>query len=180
MSTENWKEIPGYNGRYYVSDLGRVKSVDTMVEMINRGTRCKAIRHGCMLKLHKCKKHKDYLCVHLFKNGIGKYYSVHRLVAQAFIPNPEGKPQVNHKDENPANNAASNLEWATAQENSSYGSRPSKYYKRVRMIGEDGRTIKIFPSLKDAAAAVGVKYPSISAVCHGRQKTVKGYRWAYV
>ena len=71
MSTENWKEIPGFDGRYYVSDLGRVKSVDTMVEMINKGTRCKSLRPGRMMKLHKRKKYLDYLDVHLFKNGVG-------------------------------------------------------------------------------------------------------------
>lgn len=102
---EEWRPIVGYEGLYEVSNLGRVRSFKWGREEIR--------------KLHITKK--GYLEVGLCKEGKQKMFKVHRLVAQAFIPNPEGLPVINHRDENPKNNKVDNLEWCTYKYNSNYG-----------------------------------------------------------
>ena len=112
---EIWKDIDGFGGCYQVSNLGRVKSLDRNV----KGNKSNYIRIG---KILSPKTHRNgYLCVVLCKDRIGKMYYIHRLVAQAFIPNPDRLPQVNHKDENKTNNNVENLEWCSAEYNTNYG-----------------------------------------------------------
>jgi len=113
MSNEEiWKDIEGYEGFFMVSNQGRVKSLDRVIEHPNHGL--------CLIK-GKLRKlpinDKGYHKVGLNKDGKTKKFSVHRLVAQAFIPNPESKPQVNHIDGVKTNNNVSNLEWVTNYEN---------------------------------------------------------------
>lgn len=98
---EIWKDVIGYEGLYQVSNLGRVKSFKFKNERLLGGTI----------------NHNGYRVVNLTKNGITKHKFVHRLVANAFIDNPQGKPFVNHIDSNPLNNMVSNLEWCTQSEN---------------------------------------------------------------
>lgn len=105
---EIWKDIQGYEGLYQVSNLGRVKS---LARLDTRGQRVSE-------KILKLGKHRaGYFRVNLYKNGKMKQYLVHRLVALAFIPNPENKEQVNHIDGNKQNNVIENLEWCTHSEN---------------------------------------------------------------
>lgn len=99
---EIFKDIKGYEGLYQVSNYGNVKS----------------LKNNIIKKPSKLPK--GYLQMRLSKNGKCKYISIHRLVAQAFIPNPQFKPCVNHKDCNPQNNCVDNLEWCTYKENNSY------------------------------------------------------------
>lgn len=106
---EIWKDIEGYEGYYQVSSLGRVKSL-TRKDSLNR------TRKGKVLKPFD-DNNKGYLLVDLVKFGKSKTVKVHRLVANAFIPNPLNKPQVNHDDGDKKNNNAKNLEWATREEN---------------------------------------------------------------
>lgn len=112
MRMEIYKDIPGYKGRYQITSWGRVWNVDKE----------KFVRP----EIH----HKGYLRVDLF-NGFGKrkHFKVHRLVASAFIPNPDNKPQVNHKDGNKQNNSFTNLEWVTDKEN-------KKHQKQMHDQGE--------------------------------------------
>ena len=116
MTEEIWRPVVGYEGLYEVSNTGRVRSLDRYV-------RCKSYR------LHKGKvlspgKDKDgYLFVVLSCNGKHKTIAVHKLVAQAFIPNPDDLPIINHKDEDKTNNRVDNLEWCTAKYNMNYGTR---------------------------------------------------------
>ena len=105
---EIWKDIEGYEGLYQISNLGRVRSL------------ARATTSGKVLK--QMKKH-GYMNVCFSKNNVDKYFRVHRLVALAFIPNPENKPTVNHIDGNKANNNVSNLEWATHSENETHSYR---------------------------------------------------------
>lgn len=108
---EEWRVIPNYNGVYYVSNFGRVKSIDHYCKnRIGSGKQT-----GRILKQHKC--YKGYLRVSLSKNKIKKNYSVHRLVAKSFCENPKNKPQVNHIDGIKDNNISGNLEWVTNSEN---------------------------------------------------------------
>ena len=111
---EIWKDIEGYEGRYQVSNFGNVKSLN--------------YKHTGEEKImQSCKDKIGYLHIKLFMNGKPKMYKVHRLVAQAFIPNPNNYPQVNHKDENKTNNHVSNLEFCTPKYNNNYGTHNEKF-----------------------------------------------------
>lgn len=117
---EIWKSILGYEGLYEVSNLGRVRSLDRRVSYTNGQVH---IHKGRILKPGVS---NGYMQVHLCNNGSMKQPLVHRLVAEAFIPNPDNLPQVNHKDENPSNNNVDNLEWCTSEYNINYGTRTNK------------------------------------------------------
>ena len=104
---EEWKAIPGYEGLYEVSNKGNVRNV----------------RRNTLLRLQK---NQGYIKVWLYKNGIGTGLRVHRLVAEAFLPNPDNLPEVNHKDEDKTNNNVDNLEWCNRKYNINYGSRKDK------------------------------------------------------
>ena len=119
---EIWKPVIGYEGLYEVSNLGRVRSIDRLVKYSNGQIH---LHKGRMLSpglVHKL----GYLQVALCNNGKIKHKMVYRLVAEAFLPNPDNLPQVNHKDENPFNNCVENLEWCTIEYNINYGTRTQK------------------------------------------------------
>lgn len=112
---EVWEDIKDYEGYYQISTFGRVKSLDRLVS----GKRSNQKLKGRILKQSAKKANRNYkrYVVSLSKNSKCKHFMAHRLVAQAFIPNPENKPEINHKDGNPLNNNVENLEWATHKEN---------------------------------------------------------------
>ena len=114
MKKEYWKPVVGYEGHYQVSNFGRVKSIKFGKEIILK----QHIRRG-------------YYSVNLSKNGIAKRYSVHRLVAEAFLPNPDNLPQINHKDENKSNNNINNLEWCDSEYNNNYGTRNKRVSEKM-------------------------------------------------
>ena len=113
---EIWKNIAGYEGLYEVSSFGRVRS----------------LRFGKTKILKPGKNKKGYLRVSLCKNGKQKTFFVHRLVAQAFLENPQNLPQINHKDENKQNNRLENLEWCSCDYNNNYGTRNERAGKANR------------------------------------------------
>lgn len=119
---ETWKYVHGYEGIYQVSNLGRVRSVD---RLLSDGRN----RKGVMLKPYVDKD--GYKHVTLTANSTSKHYFVHRLVAEAFIENPNGLPQINHKDETRDNNNVNNLEWCDARYNLVYGNHLSKISKKI-------------------------------------------------
>ena len=143
---ERWRWVPGYEGLYMVSDWGRIMSAP------------KANPHGpaCGRVLSQAYSGSGYPGVSLSANGTAKRYSVHRLVAEAFIPNPENKPQVNHIDGNKANNAASNLEWVTASENAlhSYRNLPRKKFSHFHSVKLTPSQAKAIRESKGPAASV--------------------------
>jgi hypothetical protein len=121
---EIWRDIEGYEGLYQVSNLGRVKSL-YRVTISNSGR-----RYTCQeMILRQGVSTRNYRNVVLRKNCSSKTYSVHQLVARAFIPNPDNLPMINHKDENPSNNCVDNLEWCTAKYNSNYGTSVERMLK---------------------------------------------------
>jgi len=169
MSVEIWKPVVGYEGLYEVSSMGRVKS-------LKRNTAIDRI-----LKPHNTKK---YFQVCLCKNGIIAYKTVHRLVAEAFIPNPDNLPEVNHKDENKLNNEISNLEWISRIGNLTYGTRLQRIgrakAKAVKAFDAEGVLVGEYTSINEAAEATGLAPINISRCCRGIYKRSGGYKWQYI
>lgn len=126
MMNEIWKDIDEYVGLYQVSNYGLVRSLDRTIEFIRNGKITRQKRKG---KILNCNKIQDdgYCNVTLSKNSNTKIFPVHRLVAEAFIPNPDNLPCVNHKDENKFNNCTDNLEWCTVAYNNSYGTKIDRF-----------------------------------------------------
>ncbi|AMB18680.1 HNH homing endonuclease [Bacillus phage Eldridge] len=173
MTNEVWKDIKGFEGRYQVSNCGRVKSF---------------LYGGRILKLGVASN--GYLRVVLNNNGRRHFFSVHKLVALAFIHNsyPDTQTQINHKNENKEDNRADNLEWCTPQYNVSYGNRNSKISKALRnkkgmaVIATHVETGKelYFVTMSEAHRQ-GYKKQNICALCKGkgRLRTYRGYTWRY-
>ena len=113
---EEWRPVVRYEGLYEVSNTGQVRSLDRFYYRLHKGK-----------VLSPTKDRYGYLTVTLNCNGKSKTIKIHRLVAQAFLPNPDNLPQVNHKDEDKTNNNVTNLEWCTAKYNVNFGTRQERY-----------------------------------------------------
>ena len=178
--TEEWRDIDGYEGLYQVSNLGRVKSLN--------------YNHTGTEKIMKPYKNTwGYLKVSLSKERKNKLISIHRLVAKAFISNPDNLPQVNHINEVKTDNRAVNLEWCNARYNSNYGTRNIRALdtksqrgvscgeKKIKQISLTGEVIYIWNSASEAGRN-GYKTQCVSACCRGDgyHKTYKGYKWEFV
>ena len=124
---EQWKDIEGFDGRYQISNLGRVKSCSRLIRVSHRGY--VGYRKTQEKIMKPCTMRNGYQYIEFHKNGEQSREFVHRLVARAFIPNLNNLPFVNHKDENPSNNNVDNLEWCTSKYNCNYGNRNAKISK---------------------------------------------------
>ena len=183
MPEEIWKDIPGYEGLYQVSSLGRVKKLDTYLVDKN-GKRYH--RKGRILKPNtwkqKTRLSTNRKVVDLYKNGRRKTFRIHRLVAIAFIPNPDKKPDINHIDGNGENNNINNLEWVTKNENMWHaryilGFQNGFKNKAVRCV----ETGEVFPSTGEAARAKGVDQSSVSRAANKKRlKRTAGCHWEFV
>ena len=130
---EVWKDIPGYEGLYQASNLGKIRSLDKLTKGGNQyGCQFITKKRGRILKEYFNKS--GYKQVTLVVNNKAKRFILHRLVAKTFIPNPNNLPQINHKDEDKTNNCAKNLEWCTCSYNINYGSRNEKAAEKLRNI----------------------------------------------
>ncbi len=159
---EIWKDIVGYEGLYQVSNLGNVKSKRKVLSQ-TKG---------------------KYLKVILSKNGKEKVVNVHRLVAQAFIPNIDNLPQVNHKDENKYNNKVENLEWCDNKYNNNYkdkAKRSSIGQSKYKIIQKDknNNIIKIWPNIWELRHNTSYDTTNIRKCCKGQYEYAYGYKWEY-
>ena len=168
MTLEIWKDIDGYEGLYQVSNLGRIKSLN--------------YKRTGRTKILKLVKSNGYLDIILYNNGKCKHYLVHRLVAKAFIPNPDSLPEINHIDENKTNNKVDNLEWCTSKYNSNYGTKPLRFSKSRGISVKCIETEIVYHSAREAERQTGIDNTQIVGVCKGKYgyQTAGGYTWEYV
>lgn len=170
---EIWKDIPKFPD-YQISNFGRLKSKER-INAYGRTITEKIIK-PCLNTEY------GYFYESLASDGTRKNVLIHRLVAEAFIPNPNRFPIVNHKDENKLNNKVSNLEWCDYSYNFKYSFEKHKerYCRQVAKLDDNGNIIKVYKSIKEAGDENGLKNPySISSCCRGRIKTSGGFRWIY-
>ena len=180
---KEWRDIEGFEGLYQVSADGKIYSNYSNKILVER------------------KDKLGYCRVNLYKNKRCYSKTVHRLVALAFIPNPQRLPIINHKDENPSNNNVNNLEWCTYSYNTSYGTARQRsvahtnYEARTRVTDyakcarsrmkpvlqiKDGKVVKRWNSAKEAILALSKSgHANISEACQGKRKTVLGFEWKY-
>ena len=181
-ANEIWRPVKGYEGYYEVSDLARVRSLDRWVASNNKNLPDMVFIPGKIMSQHLHKS--GYFYIRLQKDGDRRAFKVHRLVAEAFVPNPDNLPQVNHKDENKQNNLPSNLEWCTQHYNMTYGGRLERLSdinskKPIEQLTLDGQHVAYYKGRKDAEHKSGGKFQAatIQAVLSGRRKTAYGYLW---
>ena len=164
---EIWKDVIGFEGHYQVSNKGKVRSI--------KNNKIKE------LKPYKEIKRCGYLSVYLRLPGQKFTKKVHRLVAEAFIPNPNGFPEVNHIDENKENNCVENLEWCTGEYNLCYGTRLKRISEsnkmKVAQYSLNGELLEVFNSQGEAAEKTNSTQGGISDCIRGRIKTHNGYVW---
>lgn len=179
---EIWKDITGYEGLYQISNMGRVKRLPSVIHLKTGGV--KNYRGG-VLTPNRGRSAWKYESVSLSKNGEVHAFSIHRLVAMMFVPNPDGKPEVNHIDENIYNNRFDNLEWVSHRENIMSGTVQeridkgrNKCKKKVYQYDKKGNLIKTYDGCVDVEKD-GFSSKCVATCCVGKQKTHKGFVWSH-
>ena len=168
---EIYKDIVGYEGKYQVSNLGNVKSLNYH-------------RSGKEKVLTPFHKPNGYMTITLWKDNSGHTKHIHRLVAETFIENPDNLPEVNHIDENKENNRIDNLEWCNSKYNMNYGEGAHKksaenHKKTVEQYDLQGNFIKEWRSATDIHKELGFSNSNIAKCCRNKSKTAYGYIWRY-
>lgn len=180
---EIWKDIENYEGLYQVSNLGRVRSLDRVVKSERTGY--KTVR-GKIIK--PTIQNTGYYYVLLYKDGKALRKTLHRIIAKAFIPNPENKPQIDHINGDKTDCRIENMRWVTPGENNSNPHRCKEFscsksgngYKKIRQYSLDGTFIKEWDGSKPAAISLGKKSSAHIVDClAGRKHSAYGYKWAY-
>lgn len=171
---EEWKDIEDYEGLYQVSSEGRVKSLKFGKEKILRYT----------------KANKGYAQLTLSKNSIQTTYKIHRLVAEAFIPNPDNKPQIDHINTDRTDNRVENLRWVTPKENCNNSITIENYSKcklgllnhntkPILQFTKDGEFVKKWDSMSEIEKELGFNHSHLTSCCRQKKKSAYGYVWMY-
>lgn len=177
---EHWKDIDGFEGLYQVSDKGRVRSLDRVVLATRYGKPLPITKKGRVLRTSV--KKDGYVSIQIYKDS--KYYTftVHRLVAKAFVENPDNLPEINHIDGNKQNNTVDNLEWCTRGYNIRHAFKTGLYnpdnrrHNRKKVVRSDG---VVFDSLTQAARESGTHISDVSMCCHGKLAHTAGYGFEF-
>lgn len=165
---EIWKDIKGYEGKYQISNLGRVKSLN--------------YNNTKKEKIIKSEITKGYVRYRLSKNKKLKRFLAHRLVAEAFIPNPNNYPIINHIDGNPLNNDIKNLEWCTYKYNAQHALKTGlvEMHSFIMKDKKTKKTLRIFKNLYELQENIKLPYYShIYNCCKGTRKSAYGYIWEF-
>lgn len=187
MTDEIWKPIKDFEDSYEVSSKGRVRSLDKIVVDNLKGTERRRLIKGKILKPYLCKGN-GYLLVTLSKNSKFKYKTIHRLVAESFIPNPNSYPSINHKDEDKQNNNLENLEWCTVSYNTTYGTAQERHSKNsinkgrsrsVVQLSLNDELISIYPSFAEVKRKLGYDASYIRRKCYFKygNNIAFGFKW---
>ena len=181
---EIWKPCKGFEEFYEVSNTGHVRSIALYSDKHKRVIK----RKHPVIKAEET-THDGYKRVLLCLYGVHHHCAVHRLVAQTFIPNIDGLPEVNHKDENTQNNSVGNLEWCSRKYNANYGTHPKRIKERMRknhptakpviQFDISGNKVREWKSQKEAARYLGIRSENISRCCKGKNHQAAGYYWHY-
>jgi len=187
---EIWKDIKGYEGYYQISNLGNIKSLNRTIE--NKGAIGGKYKIKGKSRSQSISKTGYYICT-LCKNGKERTFKVHRLIAEAFIDNPNNLPIINHKDGNKLNNSIDNLEWCDYSYNNKeaykQGLKESnlkwiiecnkRKRKKVNQYDLNNNFIKQYESINEAENQTKVHHINIIKVCKGQRITAGGYKWKY-
>lgn len=192
LPDEEWKDIKDFEGLYQVSNYGRVKSLGR-IKNCKSSNQFTAFDSMIVVKKRIMKLKKDrYLRVQLYdKNGDSKYYSVHKLVGDAFIKNDDKKPIIDHKNNNTYDNRVNNLQWTTYSENARYSydrgriKKIGKEHQSSKLIGQfdlNGNLLATYYGSGEASRSTGIPDVTIRQACRGGYgvKTRKGYIWKYL
>lgn len=174
MLKELWSPVKGYETLYAISNYGRVKSI---ARVVKRSTSPIKVRE----RILKCSLNKGYKFVVFSRWGKLRTKYIHRLVAEAFVPNPNGFKIINHKDENKVNNIYTNLEWCSSSYNNSYNGaavrRAILKRKPISQYDKDGVFIRNWAHAREAAEELGISKRAIYECCKGRSRTSGGFIW---
>lgn len=179
MNEEIWNDIKGYEGLYQVSNKGNVKSLERTCKTKWYVRRVKERIYAQSLDRY------GYPIVTLHKNGKRSTFTVHKLVASAFLKKPDGCNSINHIDENKQNNNLENLEWCTVQENNAYGTRAERIAQNqqqpILQCDLEGNVIKEWPGMNAVSRETGYDQGLISKVCNNvyRHRTAYGFKWKF-
>lgn len=181
---EEWRDIQGYEGLYQVSNLGRVKSLARTICMASDSKTLRPYTYRRKERVMSAGVCRGYCNIPLKKNGESQTHLIHRLVASAFIPNPNGYQEINHKDRNPLNNCVDNLEWCSRLYNVHYDGaierQHAKISKPVCQFTMDGIPIAKYASICEASRQTGIGVNLISQAARGIFSQAKGFIWKYI
>lgn len=182
---EKWRPIVGYENYYEVSDWGDIRSLSRRVKC--RGGKFRTI--DGQIRPSTFNNHTGYMSVLLSKDNKQKRFLIHRLVAEAFIPNPDNLPQVNHINEIKTDNRVENLEFCDSKYNNNYGTKPQKQSevqinhplksKTVYQYTLDGKFIAEYPSTREIQRQLGYNHAQISLCCRDKLKSSHNFIWKY-
>lgn len=183
LESEIWKDIPGYEGIYQVSTLGRIKVLTRIIHVSRSGYRTGSYSYIAPEKIMSPSIRSKYLCITLTKDGQSKNHLLHRLIAKTFLPDYKEELEVNHKDENKLNNIISNLEICTREYNKNYGTGNKRSAlnrsKAILQLDLNGNLIKEWISINEASRGTGVSLKDIWRCCNNCKATSKSFKWRY-